>query len=420
MQDIGTSNAILIKSDVLWEALKIIKAFVSQNARLYVLQDAFYFNVVDEKIEIIATDTNNWIKVTFPVQIVRKSGVFCGILNFSKLHKFLDPKILPIQPITIRLGVESYTLEVIYEQGKTHSATESCENYPAFSYPTTKTSLGFVEMKDFYKKIKDLPQYRTSYNESFKLLASKTELKVFFLNEKVEKLLPQKGYFEVFDSEKSLFIQGMLNNFYKTEIFLKKDEKSKIVTQEELKNALKQKNADAIMILEDVLLKKEQVLPAQKEKKEKKEDVIFLNKVIEIDEDAFEPFDKGNYKEFSDKVDAFLRQYWRSENDFDTITNTQSGFVIGFDNTGIDELSGARRGETKMKALSQIKRIIEDGTLFTVREDKRNADNILAIYTFITYIKYKGQSYEYQFVVKHKPHGKFIYAVNLRIDKPLN
>ncbi len=149
-------------------------------------------------------------------------------------------------------------------------------------------------------------------------------------------------------------------------------------------------------------------------------DVVFLNKVIEIDETAFEPFDKGDYKEFSDKVNAFLKQYWRSENDFDTITNTQSGFVIGFDNTGIDELSGARRGETKMKALSQIKRIIEDASLFTVREDKTNNTDFLAIYTFIAYIKYKGIAYEYQFVVKHKVKGKFIYAVNLDIRKPLN
>lgn len=148
--------------------------------------------------------------------------------------------------------------------------------------------------------------------------------------------------------------------------------------------------------------------------------VVSLNKVIEIDEDAFEPFDKGDYKEFADKVDAFLRQYWRSENDFDTIKNTQSGFIIGFDNVGIKELANARRGETKMKALSQIKRIIEDAILFEVREDKKEAENILAIYKFLSFISYKGQTFEYQFVVKHKAQGKFIYAVNLDIRKPLN
>jgi DNA polymerase III sliding clamp (beta) subunit (PCNA family) len=145
-----------------------------------------------------------------------------------------------------------------------------------------------------------------------------------------------------------------------------------------------------------------------------------LNKVIEIDEKVFEPFDKKNYKEFSSKVNAFLKQYWRSENDFDCIKNIQSGFDICFDNVGIKELSEARRGETKMKALSQIKSIIEDAILFTAREENKNDKDVLAVYTFLTYIKYKDKTYEYYFIVKHRAKAKFIYAVSLNVNNPLN
>jgi hypothetical protein len=159
----------------------------------------------------------------------------------------------------------------------------------------------------------------------------------------------------------------------------------------------------------------------KEDKKEGFEDgVKTLNKVIEIDEKVFEPFDKKNYKEFSSKVNAFLKQYWRSEKDFDCIKNIQSGFDICFDNTGISELSEARRGEAKMKALSQIKSIIEDAILFTVREDKKNDNKVLAVYTFLTYIKYKEKTYEYYFTVKHRANAKFIYSVSLNIKKPLN
>ena len=144
-----------------------------------------------------------------------------------------------------------------------------------------------------------------------------------------------------------------------------------------------------------------------------------LNKVIEIDKDAFEPFDKGNYKEFSEKVNAFLRQYWRNETDFDIIKNTQTGFEIGFDNTGIAELSEARRGETKMKALSKIKQIIEDAILFDVKEDKNNNSFFIAIYKFLSFIKYDGLTYEYKSVVKQSSAGKFIYATSIDVRKPL-
>ena len=52
-------------------------------------------------------------------------------------------------------------------------------------------------------------------------------------------------------------------------MFLRKEANSGATTQEKIDIARNHQDKDKILFLEDVLLKKEQVLPAQKEKKEK-------------------------------------------------------------------------------------------------------------------------------------------------------
>ncbi len=271
------TKKLLIKSDVLWGALEIIKQFISKNPPLPILDNAFFFNVSQKQIEIVGYDLVNFAKVNFPVQT---SDEFCGLLQFDKLHKLLDPKLLPPQPLSIALDTETYVLEVNYQRGKTKSGSEECRDYPTLPTIEEKKYLGVIDAKKLREKLRKTPVFK-SY-EDYKNLVSEKYLELIALPKNIDRKLPDKGIFSMLVSSDFLILEGFLKNFYQTELHFRRFqglrenlEKKEI---EAVKNSLKK---DMMLLVEDVLEEEKKIIPdSQKTPKKHQESVLQEEKTL--------------------------------------------------------------------------------------------------------------------------------------------
>jgi DNA polymerase III sliding clamp (beta) subunit (PCNA family) len=256
---------LLIKSDVLWRALEIIKQFISQNPPLPILDNAFFFNVSQKKIEIIGYDLVNFAKVTFPVQT---SDEFCGLLQFDKLHKLLDPKLLPPQPLSIALDTETYVLEVNYQRGKTKSGSEKCDEYPNLPKIEEKKYLGVVDAKNLREKIRKTPVFK-SY-EDYKNFVSEKHLQLIALPKNIDRKLPPRGVFSMSVSSDFLILEGLLENLYQTELYFRRFQGLRETLEKEEIEALKNSpKKDMMLLVEDVLEEAKKIVPENKKNTQK-------------------------------------------------------------------------------------------------------------------------------------------------------
>lgn len=265
---------LLIKSDVLWRALDIIKQFVSQNPPLPILDNAFFFNVSQKQIEIIGYDLVNFAKVTFPVQT---SDEFCGILQFDKLHNLLNPDLLPPQPLSITLDIKSYILEVNYQRGKTKSGSEECIDYPDLPEIKEKNYLGVVDAKNLLEKVRKTPVFK-SYKD-YKNFVSEKLLQLIALPKNIDKKLPAKGVFSMSVSSDFLIFEGLLENIYKTELYFKRFQGLRKNLEKKEIEDIKKSTQKNILLLEEVLEDEKKIVPenkknTQKTPKKQQEDVL--------------------------------------------------------------------------------------------------------------------------------------------------
>lgn len=252
---------VTLKSDVLWKALDLLKKYTSKNGALPILDDTFYFNVSVNQIELISNQLSHCGKVVFPAQ---SSTEFCGVLQFSRLYQFLDPDLLPPQPIVITLNdavietvypyedskdeskrgitrdkiVEENRAIVDYQNGKTKSSWEDCLDYPQWVKKEEK-KIGVLEAKTFLKTLDGL-QIVTNFGKTKVLYYDNTAY--FITNTAYDKLLKlkQTETIEMFLAEYYLKFTAKIDD-YSIEYYLRiQDSKNVKDQQEEVKKATKE------------------------------------------------------------------------------------------------------------------------------------------------------------------------------------
>lgn len=143
---------------------------------------------------------------------------------------------------------------------------------------------------------------------------------------------------------------------------------------------------------------------------------VAIDHIIDIPDDAFEPH--VDWKELQKKSRQFLKDNFQHGDDYDCITNIQTGFPVCFYGKGIGKLTNVL-GELKLKSLIKIEDIIKYGKLISIEEAQNSHEKVLSVYLFVSFIRFKGEVFQYVFFVKHKEEKAFLYEGVIKIEKPL-
>ncbi|MBP3758128.1 MAG: DNA polymerase III subunit beta [Prevotella sp.] len=126
-----------LSSSAISSRLSILSKVINSKNSLPIL-DCFLFEVADNQLTITASDSENVMKSTLPLDYADGQGSFA-----VQSKTILDAvKELPEQPLTLDVDLEAYTIKVIYQNGMYNFTTQNADEYPRpQAMPETATAI---------------------------------------------------------------------------------------------------------------------------------------------------------------------------------------------------------------------------------------------------------------------------------------
>ena len=126
-----------LSSSAISSRLSILSKVINSKNSLPIL-DCFLFEVADNQLTITASDSENVMKSTLPLDYADGQGSFA-----VQSKTILDAvKELPEQPLTLDVDLEAYTIKVIYQNGMYNFTTQIADEYPRpQAMPETATAI---------------------------------------------------------------------------------------------------------------------------------------------------------------------------------------------------------------------------------------------------------------------------------------
>ena len=147
-----------LSSSALSSRLSTLSKVINSKNALPIL-DCFLFEVVNNTLAITASDSENVMKTSIPLDDSDGEGKFT-VNNRTILDAVKE---LPEQPLTIDVDINSFAIKVIYQNGLYNFTGQNAEEYPLVqSMPEGVTTLS-------------LPSYELSDNISRSVFATATE-----------------------------------------------------------------------------------------------------------------------------------------------------------------------------------------------------------------------------------------------------
>ena len=128
---------ITLSSSALSSRLGTLAKVINSKNSLAIL-DCFLFEVANNQLTITASDSENVMRTTMPLETSDGEGKF-AVNN----HTILDAvKELPEQPLTLDVDTNTFSVKIIYQNGIYNFTAQNAEEYPvAQPMPETATSL---------------------------------------------------------------------------------------------------------------------------------------------------------------------------------------------------------------------------------------------------------------------------------------
>ena len=114
-----------LSSSALSSRLSILSKVINSKNALPIL-DCFLFEVVNNTLTITASDSENVMKTSMPLDDSDGEGKF-AVNNRTILDAVKE---LPEQPLTIDVDTQSYVIKVIYQNGLYNFTGQNAEEYP--------------------------------------------------------------------------------------------------------------------------------------------------------------------------------------------------------------------------------------------------------------------------------------------------
>lgn len=115
-----------LSSSALSNRLGILSKVINSKNSLAIL-DCFLFEVTNQQLAITASDSENVMKTSIPLDSADSNGSFA-----VNSHTILDAvKELPEQPLTIDVDINTLTIKIIYQNGMYNFTAQNANEYPA-------------------------------------------------------------------------------------------------------------------------------------------------------------------------------------------------------------------------------------------------------------------------------------------------
>ncbi len=146
-------NKIIVNSSALLTALQYVKKVMPSSRAVVPIIENFLFDVKNGKLTIAGTDLHNTIKVTVPDTYAETIDTFKAVVP-AEIMKYLAK--IETQPLTLVWSPESYSLEILDEDGRAKYSGDNFESFPVC--PQTDSAL-FEITSDLFSEFKDLLNY---------------------------------------------------------------------------------------------------------------------------------------------------------------------------------------------------------------------------------------------------------------------
>lgn len=128
---------ITLSSTALSSRLGILAKVINSKNSMPIL-DCFLFEVANMQLTITASDSENVLQTTMPLDYAEGEGKF-AVNNRTILDAVKE---LPEQPLTIDVETSTYSIKVIYQNGMYNFTAQNADEYPVFQrMPEGSTNL---------------------------------------------------------------------------------------------------------------------------------------------------------------------------------------------------------------------------------------------------------------------------------------
>lgn len=116
---------LTLSSSALSSRLGILSKVINSKNGMPIL-DCFLFEVANSQLTITASDSENVLQTTMPLDYAEGEGKF-AVNNRTILDAVKE---LPEQPLTIDVETSTYTIKVIYQNGIYNFTAQNADEYP--------------------------------------------------------------------------------------------------------------------------------------------------------------------------------------------------------------------------------------------------------------------------------------------------